>query len=185
MWDLILGVGTSILTGGATGLLGTSLSMLGDHFKRQQDLEMKRLDNAHEMEVMKFEWGSRERIAITEADAAMDVQDGKTFAASYNMEPKRYAPLKGMNPVIKFLLGIVDFWRGLIRPAMTTYLVVIVTMMYWQFLGFMEQEGVVLKETFIVQIVTHIVYSIVYLAMTCTLWWFGTRNKNQPPSIIK
>lgn len=183
MLDAILGFGMSVLTGGATGLIGTGLSLIGDHFKRKQDLEMKKLDNDHEMAVMSKEWDGRRDIALTEADAAKDVQDGKAFAASYGLEPKRYLDIPGseMSGFTKILLGFIDFWRGLIRPAMTTYLVVIVTLMYFEFLAMMEMKGITIDDKTVIGIVVHIVNSIVYLATTTTLWWFGTRNKNKVP----
>lgn len=186
--DAAISIGGSILSGGATGLIGTGLSLFADHFKRKQDLEAKRLDHAHDLALraddrltIQAEYDGQERVAKVEGEAAEAVADAGAFSASFNMEPKRFADPKKAGPVVQFLWGILDFWRGLIRPGLTTYLVVIVTFMYWELTAILETHDGMLPLTKVEELVVLIVSTVLYLTTTVVLWWFGTRNKQKPP----
>ena len=184
--DIVGTVVGSVLSGGATGLIGSAISLFAEHKKREQDLEAQRIQNTHDKSMLEAEWSARSKIADTEADADRDVQDGKTLAASYGLEPKRYLVMdaKDMNPFMRFLLGFIDFCRGIMRPGITIYLMVLTTLIYLQLLTFMEDYGQVMKSDDVVQMVVLIINTILYLATTCVLWWFGTRNKQLPPKTI-
>lgn len=182
-FDSVLTIGGSILSGGLTGLIGTGLSLVGDHYKRKQDLEMKKLENDHELNVMQHEWDGRVRVAQIEGEAEVEVEDAKGFATSYKLLPQRMLDIDGkdMPWIVKVLLGFVDFWRALIRPAMTTYLVVLTTLIYLHLKELMGKYTSVLQQSTVEDTFILIISTVLYLTTTCVLWWFGTRNKNKPP----
>jgi hypothetical protein len=74
------------------------------------------------------------------------------------------------------LFKLVDFVRGMIRPALTIYLAVVVSLLYW---NMQEALGDVstLKPDELYGLYREVVLSIIYVSTTVILWWFGTRNK--------
>jgi hypothetical protein len=172
----------SILGGGATGILGVAVQRIADYKNKQLDLELSQQKFTHEevmmkaqAEVMAQEWAARTKIAETEAAGAEAVADSQAFAASFN-ESKPYAQA-GLNPAQTWLMVILDFVRGMVRPSLTVYLVAVVTLIYAQVKPLAEhitpQEAL--------SLLNMIVGTVMYLATTCVLWWFGTRNKGAPP----
>lgn len=187
--DAVVTIGGSVLSGGVTGLLGTGLSFIADHFKRKQDLEAKRLDHQHELalraddrKTIKAEYEGQSQVARIEGEAAESAADAAAFSESFNMDPKRYSDPKKVGPFFQGLFAWLDFWRGSIRPGLTTYLVVLVTLIYWQLQDLMLQhKGTIIPLTKVEELVVLIISTVLYLMTTTVLWWFGTRNKQKPP----
>ena len=109
-------------------------------------------------------------------------QCSKAFGESYSSEPRRYLTIAGkdMPTLVKYMLGSLDFLRGSIRPAMTIYLVILTTFMYWKMVDL--SAGIEFDPTQAWEVVQLIVSTMLYLTSTAVLWWFGTRNKRNPPS---
>jgi hypothetical protein len=186
MFEIIGTLLGSVLSGGATGLIGVALQRFADFKNKQldiqlakqkfeQDVALKQLD----MQMMEKEWAGRVQVAQTEAEAAADAAASKAFEASYAMEPKRYS--EGVKPgkVGGFMLILLDLFRGVVRPALTVYLCVLTTLIYYQARELVGQENLSPEQA--LQIEHLIVGTILYLTTTCVLWWFGTRNKQQVP----
>jgi hypothetical protein len=76
---------------------------------------------------------------------------------------------------------LLDLFRGLVRPALTVYLCVLSTLIYYQARELIAQQP--LKPDQALQIENLIVGTILYLTTTCVLWRFGTRNKQQVPKL--
>jgi len=176
----------SVLSGGATGLIGVALQRFADFKNKQldiqlakqkfeQDVALKQLD----MQMMEKEWAGRVQVAQTEAEAAADAAASKAFEASYAMEPKRYSEGVPVGKVGGFLLVLLDLFRGIVRPALTVYLCAISTLIYLQARHLLDKEDLSADQA--MQIEHLIVGTILYLTTTCVLWWFGTRNKQQIP----
>jgi hypothetical protein len=151
--DVILG----LLTGGATGLIGTALSGVMKYFTNKQE-------QSHELQVMEMELKHMDK----EAEVALKIeekkQEGKEaeaawrgLEASYREAGQRWST--GDSGWIVF----VDVVRGLMRPLLTLALVVLMGTIYFT-LG-------VDKPTMQSQIVS----TILYLATAAVLWWFGSR----------
>lgn len=196
MWESILGVFTggisSIIAGGATGLLGILAQRFFDWKSRQLEIQETKQKQAHEIAVieangklMAQEYAAKSQIAQVEAEGRSDVAASASFAASFKAEPARYA--EGTRPkgvwgnMGWFLMVLIDFIRGIVRPALTVYLCALTTLIYFQAQAIMDRYGMVIeaKDAFI--LVVRIIETILYLTTTCLLWWFGTRNTSQPP----
>lgn len=172
---------SGILAGGATGIVGVFAQRFFDWLntreklkqeKQQQDfeLEKRRID----VQVTAAEWAGRVKVAETEGDTAKDVAESNAFAASMFKEPERYSGgnlTAGQNWLLVFL----DFCRGIVRPALTIYLCVLVTLLWLEARRIVGKEDLGPKEA--VDLMQTIIGSIIYVWTTCTLWWFGTRNK--------
>jgi hypothetical protein len=183
----MLGIISSIFSGGLTGLLGVAFQRFFDFLKVKQELEMKRIDHEHEVnmrridgELMAQEWAARTQVATIEATARETVAAETSFASSFNMEPKQYSARAKIGPVTGFLLVLLDVLRGIVRPGLTIYLCVITTMIY------IEARTIMAGLTFItadaIKVHDHIISTILYLTTTCVLWWFGTRNSQKAPT---
>ena len=152
MFDLLFQHLPAIFTGGATGLLGTALTV-GTKFMvtRQQNAHELKL-RAIDMEMIKLEAAHVDRQAEHEAEIA----EAQALTESYREAAARWSrPEDG--PMMKF----VDFCRGMLRPGLTVYFVLLLTVIYF------TVATIQLRET--------IITTLLYLTTTCVLWWFGAR----------
>jgi len=195
MLELLGTIATSILGGGATGLIGVLVQRWADYKNRQLDLELSKQKQDHELAmrdkdaaIMAQEWASRTKVADIEATGKVDeakaaaagaeaVADANAFEASFKMEPVRWSD--GIKPTKNqsWVLIMLDAFRGVVRPGLTIYLCILATMIYNEaarHYGVLSQE-----QSF--EIFKLCVGTILYLFTTCVLWWFGTRNKGQQP----
>lgn len=170
---------TSVLGGGVTGILGVIAQRIADYQNKKLDLQASREKMAHEVELLKAqgemmaqEWASRTKIASIEETGQEDAEASKAFAASFIPESK----YSGASTSPWFIA--LDFFRGIVRPALTLYLCGLTTLIYLQARGLLSQP---MSQEEAVKIVKLVVGTILYLTTTCVLHWFGTRNKQAPP----
>jgi hypothetical protein len=149
----------SVLTGGATGLLGTAISHVFSYFKDKQKNQHTLAIMREERETIKMEIEGRERVASIEAESAKDIAESKVFAASMNADKARYSSGESQ------WLVMVDVVRGLIRPVLTIGLVIFV--------------GIIWATSDNPAIDNQIVTTVLYVCTAAVLWWFGTRVKQQ------
>ena len=188
MLEIIGTIFGSVFSGGATGLIGVGLQRYADHKNKQldiqlakqkfdQDLALKQMD----MQMMEKEWAGRVQVAQTEAEAAADVAASRAFEASLASEPKRYSEGVKVGRAGGLLLVLMDVFRGMVRPALTVYLCVLSTLIYYQARELVAKENLTPDQSLSIE--NMIVGTILYLTTTCVLWWFGTRNKQQPSKL--
>ena len=162
MFDQLLGFGMSILTGGATGLLGTAISGVIDFFQARQnhaqEMDLRRLD----IDLAKAEAEGAERVAAIEAESVRDQAEWGAMTASY-----REAGARWSRPGDSVLIQLVDFVRGMTRPVLTWGLVALVGAIYF-LIGASDKQAALLQP--------RIVETVLYLATASVLWWFGQRQ---------
>lgn len=176
----------SIFSGGATGIIGVIAQRFADYKNKQLDmqLEAQRFANNVSMkkidaEIMAQEYAAKTQITVLETAGASDVADSQAFAASYALEPKRYASEAVMTPGQNWVMVLIDALRGFVRPALTLYLCVLVTAIYVQARMSLAQEDITPDQA--LELFKLTLGTICYVWTTVTLWWFGTRNRTQPP----
>lgn len=184
--------GFSAIFGGITGLVGTYLTKREERLAREQDLKMQQLQNEHELkskeidiQIIDKEWEGRNQVAISEGQAREAEADAEAFAESFKLEPKQYSDPEKRSWFVRFILGILDFVRGLMRPALTIYLCVLTSKIYWTLVEMIEELNLLPTAEQINLTHSLIVNTILYLFTTCVTWWFGTRNKQKPPVVQK
>lgn len=166
---------TTILSGGATGLIGGIVTTFVEYKKQQlmYNHEVKKIEL--EQQTLQMEIDGRMRIAETEADAARDVADSNALSDSYDADRATYTAEVARTG---FMFQLVDFIRGIIRPGITIYLAVIVTLIYMDMKEVLDNMGVsALNPNEIISLHREIILSVIYVTTTVILWWFGTRNK--------
>ena len=174
----------SIFSGGATGIIGVIAQRFADYKNKQLDMElekqrfsqqveMKRID----AEIMKEEYAAKKEIVQVETAGATDVADAQALAASFAMEPKRYSNEATLTPGQNWLMILLDFFRGAIRPALTLYLCALVTVIYFLARDKVKAEDLDADQA--LDLLKLLIGTILYVWTTCTLWWFGTRNRSK------
>ena len=141
----------TVLTGGATGIIG---SIIGKAFSFvDMWVEEKKADKEHERTIALLELQnklgaeeSERELALAESNAAADVR-----MASYGHDSS-----VGVSST-----WVVDLLR-LVRPVLTFTALVLVAVVYF------ELADMDLKET--------IIHSLIYMASSSFLWWFGDRT---------
>lgn len=178
---------SSIFSGGITGLLGVAFQRFFDFLKVKQELQLKKLEMDHEVAmrredaaIMAQEWAARTKVAEIETAGRENVAAENAFAASFAMEPKQYSAKVQLGPVTGFMLVLLDFLRGIVRPGLTIYLCAITTLIYIEARAVLSGVAV-LTNSEALEVHNLIVSTILYLTTTCVLWWFGTRNKGKAP----
>ncbi len=181
-----LGIGiSSILGGGATGLLGIVAQRFFDWMHVKEKTKLMVLQNQHELAVMSAEWQGRLGVAKEQGEAARDVADSGALAASYQGAFERFATwdMKKDHWTIKAMMVLLDVLRGIVRPGLTLYLCWITTQIYQETRALLDSDGVSLTSDQTLQLLVYLIATICYLFTTCVTWWFGTRNKAAAPKL--
>lgn len=175
----MLGLLTTLFSGGVTGLFGAVFTNIFDYLKRKQEhkqnLELKKLD----IEMMDKEWQYRDREADREADVRMVESEDDLRAASYANDAATYSNSFKVTKVWnKTLLVLVDVIRGIIRPALTVMLI----WMVWDIM--VDVEAIISKAGVsgitadkAADIYYYVIKRIIFITEMCVTWWFGTRPK--------
>lgn len=185
---------SSILAGGATGLLGMIFQRGFDAWnaasKAKNDLAMLQEQNKQALamkeadaKIMSLEWAGRLKVAEQEGKTAENVESIKGFNSTLFKEPDRYSNVSSLTPGQNWWLVILDFVRGSIRPLITAYLCGLTSYIYWDVHSKLSLED--LDNIQALQIWLQVVNTILYLTTTVILWWFGTRNQQSAPKPIR
>lgn len=195
------------ILGGITGLIG---NVVGGWFKLKQrklDLDIQKMNNAHEVAMVKAEtqamiMEAKANIKVTQAqvEGAIEIEDAKAYIESQKQGNKALFSNKWIDALmevkgwwrvltlplaslIAFLFGFVDFLRGLIRPLLTVYLCGVTTWVTWMAWKIMQVEGLSLSAIQAVNIFQDTTSIVTYLTVSCVTWWFGDRRMSK--SIMK
>lgn len=194
MWEILSTVLTSVLGGGATGLLGVLLQRFFDWRKAQQDVQLMQMQLEAARETRRIELEHQERMAGRVADMqalemrldaeAREIEAAeRAFIASHASDRATYsAPsAQEQSRLVRWLLGFVDGVRGLMRPGITVYTLWMLTVVFLWVRSLYEQMGLKLTQDQVHDLTQQSVGTIFYLATTCVVWWFGVRPA-QPPA---
>ena len=178
---------SSVLTGGATGLIGVGLQRFAEYKNKQLEIEIELKKAASELEmrkadasIMAQEWAARTKVVEVQAEASASVAADQAFSQALLMEPKQYSQGITATPAQAWLMFILDFVRGFVRPGLTIYLCFITTVIYLKASGMVEAG---MSQDRAYELVILIVNTVLYLTTTCVLFWFGTRNKQEAPRL--
>tara|TARA_R110000824_G_scaffold45032_2_gene130597 strand:+ start:535 stop:993 length:459 start_codon:yes stop_codon:yes gene_type:complete len=146
MFEMIL----SVLTGGATGILG---SLIGKAFGFLDFfIEEKKKDNDHARTIEMTRLSAELRSEELENERAIveEEQAGKQRAASYRHDMSAGVSYPWVAAILR-----------LVRPTLTLMLIAIVWYIYATSNDIAQQET--------------IIQSVIYMTSTAVLWWFGDR----------
>lgn len=183
---------TGVFSGGATGLLGVLLQRFFDMKKQQNDLELVKLNNQNALEVRRLELDAQAKIAERGAEAQERVADldtqareaeaaARDYQASMQADRATYlAPeAQQTSRLARWLMAFVDFARGIIRPGVTVYVLALETVLMLWVRDLYQRSLVQMTPVETHQLMHDVVGTVSYLAVTCTVWWFGIRPARQ------
>lgn len=170
MWQLILGP----ILGTVGGLFNRWLDLKGE----KQKADERDKERAHELAVMEKEFVLAERKATIEAAIRESEAAARAFEASYQFQNDKLLPDGSkLSPAQRWLALAIDAFSRLIRPASTVwYQLVLAGVFIWAALELRRRGLEALTSKQLGLLVADLVYSIVALAETTLLWWFGIRG---------
>tara|TARA_R110001599_G_scaffold47866_1_gene138414 strand:+ start:11 stop:469 length:459 start_codon:yes stop_codon:yes gene_type:complete len=147
----MFGVISSVLTGGATGLIGSLLSKGIGIFEAGQKRKDKALEYEQELKLLDRQAALRtaeteNELAIANAETAASLRE-----ASYSHDNSMGKPHR----------WVVDVLR-LVRPVLTAFLLILVGGIYFTTNDFAMKAGVI--------------DSILFMTSSAVTWWFGDRS---------
>jgi len=147
--SMITGGLTSLLSGGMLGIFGAIGTGVLDFFKVKQK-------NKQDLEIM----DKQLEFAKAAGSNAALLETIKLMGSSYEHDKATYQNA-----------GYVDVVRGLVRPAITLYLVAVASVIaLWAF------KKVGLEQVVVSEVAKYSIYSCLELAGICIVWYFGGRE---------
>ncbi len=175
----------TLLSGAVTGFLGGVVGKVFDYKSKKLDIELNKQKFQNEvelrkvdLELMKEEWAQRVKVAQVEGEAKVEVEDSKAFNMALTSEPKRYYEGTEYTPTQRWLMILLDALRAAVRPGLTIYLCLLTTLVYKQ--AHTLLNGNVVLPSMAYDLVNQIIQTILYLAVTCVCFWFGSRGTKAP-----
>lgn len=195
MLSTILGFFGSAVGGSLVGLIGTAIKGFQEYKDRQaqrlHDIEMRRLDQADmrleaDLAIRQTEaqFAGQATLKNIEAAIAQDVSTARLHGKAYDNDKATYSPgaiakLSGfLGNLMSGLLVLVDVTRGMMRPGITIYLLVVESIVCYYLYQLVLQFNLLPPEQALPLFIT-VVDSIVFLTATAVTWWFGSRPNRQ------
>lgn len=150
----MFGLITSVLTGGATGLVGSLLSKGIGLFEATQKRKDRALEYEQELKLLDRQAVLRKAESESELAIADAETTGSLREASYRHDSSLGNPHR----------WVVDVLR-LVRPALTLLLLVLV--------------GIIYASTNDLALVAGITDSVLFVFSSAMTWWFGDRSLNK------
>ena len=177
MLETILSLAGSAAGGGILGVAGNWLKSRGERklikMQNEHAVSMRKLDQGEmrleaELALQQIEATNKGKLALAnvEAQRAFDVAATELQKQSYNADKATYGG------------GWVDKIRGLMRPTITVFLLIVTTYIAVTLTGILGGlDSLPSDELFNLYIT--IINAIVFLTTTAVTWWFGTRPTNK------
>lgn len=190
--EIVGSVLTGVMSGGATGLIGIALQQWGDIKKRSHDLEvlkqqhlqtkeLKELDNARDLQLATVGAESAETLANIQAMSRVEEMNSEDYRASINADRATYlSPEAQKHWFVIVMMGVVDFFRGMIRPGATIYSLVLLTLLLFWVHDMWSRSLITISPTDANRLALEVVTTVTYLVTTLTTWWFGRRAESPP-----
>ena len=183
----ILGLLAKPIMGGVLGVFGSFLTQVVAYWNKKQDHKhalamvvaesdcmIKEIEAGIKREVEK----TKGLIGIEEMKAYIQSQKAgmvTTFHKEYMgvlLAPTANWFMKSVGTFIAFLLGIAEFAKASIRPGVTIYTVILVTLLALQFMGIMKEMGLAFTAEQVLGIVLMLIDAVIFMACTSVGWHF-------------
>jgi hypothetical protein len=172
-WQLILG---PIL-----GLVGSGIEKYTEHRKEVLKAEEREKDRKHELAVMSMEADLALKRTTVEGAIRKAEGEQKTFDASYHFANDKLLP-EGQTLTEKQTNWIVavEVISKAIRPLSTIWYQVLVAAIFsWSAYTLVNASAEILSQQEVAGIYKEVVFSIIGMAETTLLWWYGIRRMSK------
>jgi len=164
----------AIMSGGLTGIVGSAITAFSEIKKQKMLFQHEEKMEELSIQALKMETEANLKLVEVETEGKITIADATTLAESYKADMATYSQEAQKGKVTSFLLVMVDVLRGLIRPLITFYFTVLISILFFRFYSLYSRLEDLSKSA---EILDNVVLVILYVGTTCILWWFGTRNK--------
>ena len=187
VWDVVLG--------GIAGLVGNAITSYFTY--KQKYMEYSHAEKMIELETkaMIAEAEANIKIVKAQVEGAIEVADSSAYMESIKQGNREQFSDKWISDLlsvqgkvgrffaiptaifIAFLFGIVDFFKGFMRPALTAYLVGLttwVTLLAKDILEKANAETLTASQALV--LFGDVITLIIFLTTSCVTWWFGDRR---------
>lgn len=177
------------------GLVGVITGLVGNALTSWTNLRTQKLKNEHDLAMVKAEseamrLEAEANIKVTETQVQGELMQLEEMNYGKNLELANKSTVSNklveklfdnkwttwLGSILVFLLGIVDFLKGLMRPGLTLYLVGLTSWITWyasEILSTKQELMDVLTAAALFDKVTDIV---IYLTVSVVTWWFADRR---------
>jgi len=191
-------VGLDIILGGLTGLIGNAFTTW---FKfKNLKMELTHKEKMVSLETQAMIQESQMQIEVTKSriEGEIELADASAFETSQKIGSQKLfhekwidmimAAGKGkytgwifklMGTMIAAAFSLVDWLNGMMRPALTLYLVgasSYITLLAWKI---MQTHGLNINADQAVAIFGQVTSTMIYLSVSCVTWWFGDRTMSK------
>lgn len=169
--DLLL----AVVSGGATGILGTALGMFSKWMQARTERQAKEAEYAHVERMHHLNMESRKLDHANEVALAELRNAGEARLASYQHD-------SGYGQTYKWVAAVLR----LVRPVLTIGLLYLCWRMFNALLvGAGEiAPGIEIADALTSadrsELVRYVVFNLTYAAVTALIWWFGGRDTTPP-----
>lgn len=188
-----MGIITSILGGGLTGLLGTALTTIFGWLQQREKNKHEIALIQAESEAMVKETEAQIKITKTQVEGAVELADAEAYKLSqlagqqstFKEEyMKKLFETQGwlkyitvpLGALLSFLLGLVDLVKALMRPGLTLYMFILSTWLSLEAYDIINTTDKILTSTQAYAIFAQVTDMIIYLTISFGTWWFGDRR---------
>lgn len=170
----------SIISGGATGLIGTGITLFGEYKKQKLSFEheakMKQLDTDANKQLAEYQLKGIQ----VQSEADINQLDAANFGKAIDSDKASYS--NGAKGFMGVVLSVVDVIRGLVRPTVTAWFCYLAYRIYIDIQGKVAALPIEAKDTTeVLSMHQNITMVLLYLTCTAVTYWFGTRIKTQKP----
>lgn len=174
-------------------LLGLLSGLVGNVVTAFTNYKTQKLKNEHEIALIDAETKAmiaetQANIKVTETKVAGEVEKLETSAYLENLKLGNRREVSSkmieklfdspwtlpLGVLLVFLLGVVDVLKGFMRPGLTLFMTIVTVYLTMQAVEIMGNE--ILTATEAANLVSRIIDTVVYLTVTCVVWWFGDRR---------
>lgn len=154
-----------VVSGGATGIVGTLISLGAGFLKQKSEALEKGAQRKHELDLLDRQMMKGDKETENELKIVQAQSEGAGFQMAYRHDMSIKAP------------GWVDALRALMRPGLTLLLLGLTVVFWWNMTyGDMDRVLVLVKGAEGgTDLYGFIILSVVYLNTTAIAFWFGDR----------
>jgi len=188
-------VGLDILLGGATGLIGNVVTGVMNYKTLQTKLSHEAKMVALNTAALKEKANLQIQLEQEKTQAEVEKADSQAYVESIKTGSERLYGSELIDKLFKvegkmgtffatpvaivlsILFGFVDWFRCIMRPAITAYLVglsTIITYMSWDILQ--QQSNASISSEQALSLFHSTISIVIYLTVTSVTWWFGDRR---------
>lgn len=179
-------------------ILGVTTGFLGNLITSFTNLKTQKIKNEHELKMRDYDIQERKQEAemqISVANAQLQGRIEETEAAAYaetlreaNKPLLDQATLQNLtsanqpvwsriiSQVLVFIMGVVDAFRAVMRPGLTTYLTILTSIITFKAIDIISAKQALLSPLEAHSLFTQVTDIVIYLTVSCITWWFGDRR---------